>query len=156
MTPDEFIKAIAPSAQASAAKTGIPASFTVAEAALESGWGGSQLAAQACNLFGVKADPAWKGPVLAMQTREYLGGKWTMVPANWRKYPNWQGCMDDHAQFLLTNRRYRPCFSCSTGEAFARAVATAGYATDPQYADKIIAVIRAHNLGRLDVKGGAA
>ena len=151
MKPDDFIKAIGPAAQASAAKTKIPASFTVAEAALESGWGSSQLAAQGFNLFGVKADKAWKGDTLTMRTREFLKGQWVVVPALWRKYADWLGCIEDHAAFLMANPRYRLAFTGDrTGEDFARAVAAAGYATDPKYADKIVSVIRAHNLSELD------
>ncbi|MCL6468392.1 MAG: glucosaminidase domain-containing protein, partial [Ralstonia sp.] len=142
MTPQDFIKAIGPAARASAAKSKIPASFTVAEAALESAWGASQLARDGMNLFGVKADPAWKGAVLTLPTREYLGGgRWTMVQARWRKYSDWLGSIVDHAQFLLTNPRYKPAFQHVDGEGFARAVAAAGYATDPTYSDKIISII---------------
>ena len=59
MKPGDFIKAIGPAAQASSQTTHIPASFTIAEGALESGWGASQLALQGFNLFGVKADSSW-------------------------------------------------------------------------------------------------
>ncbi|MQA21755.1 glycoside hydrolase family 73 protein [Rugamonas rivuli] len=150
MTPADFIAAVGPAARASAARTRVPASFALAEAALESGWGASQLALQARNLFGVKADPSWRGDVLLMPTREFLKGQWQMQPARWRKYPDWQGCIDDHAAFLLANPRYKPAFSCRGGEAFARAVAAAGYATDPQYADKLIAVMRGRQLSIFD------
>ena len=150
MKPDDFIAVIRNAAIASAAESGIPASFTIAEAALESAWGQSQLALQAKNLFGVKADASWHGDVLTMNTREYLKGQWVIVPARWRKYQDWQGCMDDHAAFLHGNPRYHGCFPAKDGPSFARAVAAAGYATDPQYADKLIAIMRAHNLALLD------
>ncbi len=150
MDAQAFIDLIGPAAQASAKDSGVPASFTVAEAALESGWGASQLAQEGKNLFGVKADPSWQGDVLTLNTREFLHGTWVMVPARWRKYADWQDCMDDHAAFLHQNRRYVPCFECTTGEAFATAVAQAGYATDPGYAAKVISIIRQHRLADLD------
>ena len=153
MKAQDFIDLIGPAARASAKVSGVPASFTVAEAALESGWGSSQLATQGKNLFGVKADPAWRGDVLVLNTREFLHGTWVMVPARWRKYADWQSCMDDHAAFLHQNRRYEPCFECTTGKAFAAAVARAGYATDPDYAAKVMSIIEQHQLARLD--GGA-
>ena len=153
MDAQAFITLIGPAAQASTRKTGVPASFTVAQAALESGWGESLLALQGRNLFGVKADPSWHGEVLTFTTREFLRGAWVTVPAHWRKYPDWQECIDDHADFLRQNRRYAPCFACSTGAAFARAVAQAGYATDPEYAAKLVSVIEQYQLARLD--GGA-
>ena len=148
-----FIALIGPAAQASAKVTGVPASFTVAQAALESGWVESLLARQGKNPFGVKADPSWRGEVLTFTTREFLRGAWVTVPAYWRKYADWQACIDDHAAFLRQNRRYARCFACTAGAAFARAVALAGYATDPEYGDKIVSIIDQHRLDRLD--GGA-
>lgn len=150
MTPQEFIAAIGPAAQASAAKTQIPASFTTAQAALESGWGKSQLAREAFNLFGVKADASWQGDVLEMPTREFLGGQWVTVIARWRRYPGWLECLDDHAAFLLQNPRYRPAFQFQDGPRFASAIARAGYATDPTYSAKIISIIQGRGLAALD------
>ena len=150
MAAKEFIDLVGPAAQACAKVTNVPASFTVAQAALESGWGRSRLAREGKNLFGVKADVSWHGEVLTLNTREFLHGTWVMVPARWRKYADWQGCMDDHAAFLHQNRRYAPCFVCKTGRAFALAVAQAGYATDPDYATKLIALIDQHGLESLD------
>lgn len=150
MTPQEFIRAIAPAAQASASRTRIPASFTVAEAALESAWGESLLARNGRNLFGIKADRSWKGATLTMNTREYLRGKWVIVPALWRKYEDWQGSIDDHAAFLIQNKRYADAFRFASGEDFAYAVAKAGYATDPGYAMKIVSIIRKHSLETLE------
>lgn len=147
MTPQDFIAAIAPAAKVSALKTKVPASFTTAEAALESGWGAH---CPGFNLFGVKAS-GWTGPVTIQRTREYLNGAWTFVDARFRAYTDWLGSIEDHAQFLLTNPRYKPAFAYTTGALFAKAVAAAGYATDPQYATKIIQIITAHNLGMLDV-----
>jgi flagellum-specific peptidoglycan hydrolase FlgJ len=151
MSPDDFIAMLAPAAKQSMSFTNVPASFVVAEGALESGWGTSDLCIQARNIFGVKADPSWHGPTCTMNTREFVNNNWVMVPALWRSYPDWNGCIADHAQFFLSNPRYAACFETVGGEAFARAVAAAGYATDPQYADKVIAVMRAHNLAQCDV-----
>lgn len=150
MKPQDFIALIGGAAKASAKLSSVPASFTVAQAALESAWGESLLARQGKNLFGVKADPSWKGDVLTINTREFLHGTWVMVPARWRKYTDWQTCMDDHAAFLHQNPRYAACFQCSTGDAFARAVAKAGYATDPDYAAKLVSIITQHQLAELD------
>lgn len=150
MQPNDFINAIGPAARTSAATTKIPASFTVAEAALESGWGSSGLVVNAMNLFGIKADPSWQGPTWSCPTREYLNGQWVMVPAAWRKYSGWLGSISDHAQFLLTNPRYQPAFAYTSGSTFAQAIAAAGYATDPEYATKIISIIKTHNLSALD------
>ena len=150
MTPEEFVLAIGKAAQASCVKTKVPASFTVAQAALESGWGTSKLSLNAFNLYGVKADPSWHGAVLELPTKEYLHGQWVTVVARWRRYSNWQDCMDDHAQFLLANPRYKAAFQFTGGRQFAKAVADAGYATDPGYAAKIISIIDHRGLSSLD------
>ncbi len=122
----------------------------LAEAALESAWGNSLLAKNALNFFGVKADSSWHGRILTMRTREFMHGVWLTVPALWREYASILECLEDHANFLLTNERYKPAFQHTDGESFARAVAAAGYATDPQYAEKIISIIREHGLDKYD------
>lgn len=151
MTPQDFISAISPAAKSSAAITKIPASFVIADAALESGWGTSMLTQKAFNLFGVKSTPDWTGKTLSMPTREYLNDQWVTVAALWRAYPDWLASINDHATFLLSNPRYRPAFAYTTGALFAQAVQGCGYATDPAYASKIISIIKAHNLSALDM-----
>jgi flagellar protein FlgJ len=153
MNPQAFLDALLSGALAVQAKYGIPASFTLAQAALESTWGSSQLAQQAHNLFSVKADSSWKGPTYNLGTGEFLNGKEVFVPASWRKYVTWDECMEDHVQFFKKNRRYAACWQQTTGEGWATAVAAAGYATDPNYAKKLIAVMNGRNLQRFDTKG---
>ncbi|ACR29132.1 Mannosyl-glycoprotein endo-beta-N-acetylglucosamidase [Burkholderia glumae BGR1] len=150
MTPNDFINAISPAACQLATSTKIPASFVVAQAALESGWASSQLAQRYFNLFGVKADGSWKGPTVMLPTTEYVAGKPTTVTARWRVYSDWLASLNDHAQFLIVNPRYAAAFAYTSGTTFATAVAAAGYATDPNYAAKIIAIIKSHNLSALD------
>lgn len=156
MSPQDFLDQLLPAAIACQRQTGIPASFTLAQAALESAWGASQLAKRGCNLFGIKADRAWTGPTIDMDTAEVINGKRVIVPAKWRAYPDWLACMLDRAAFFRKNPRYGKCFDCTTGEGWAHAVQAAGYATDPQYADKIISVIHGRNLGRFDAVQAAA
>lgn len=147
MKPDEFIAAILPAAKKSELISLIPAAFTVAEAALESGWGTSGLSVSAKNLFGVKADSSWHGDIVTLPTREFINKQWLSVDAKWRKYATWQACIDDHAMFLVVNKRYQSAFTVRNDVvAFTRAIANAGYATDPKYAEKILSVIKCHNL----------
>lgn len=150
MKPQEFLDQIVPAAMACHRATGIPASFTLAQAALESGWGASKLAQRGFNLFGVKADRAWKGPTINMDTGEVINGKRVVVPAMWRAYPDWLACLNDRAAFFRKNPRYAKCFTETAGEGWCRAVAAAGYATDPDYANKLLGMIRARNLTRFD------
>jgi flagellar protein FlgJ len=147
VTPTEFLDQLLPAARASQQKAGIPASFTLAQAALESAWG---TRAVGCNLFGVKADKSWAGPVTLVPTHEVINGQRVALTDKFRGYASWDECLADHVRFFQQNRHYAACFHEVTGEGWARAVAAAGYATDPDYASKIISVIRAHNLGRFD------
>ncbi len=152
MTPQDFIAELVTPSRQSATTSGIPASFTIAEAALESGWGMSALAMRAKNLFGVKADPGWNGDYLEMSTIEYVNGKPVTVIAKWRKYDSWLHCLTDHAAFLHENERYAGCFAHQyTGPEFAIEVARAGYSTDPQYAEKVTSIIHQYNLTQYDM-----
>ncbi|MDN7879325.1 glycoside hydrolase family 73 protein [Burkholderia aenigmatica] len=146
-TPAGFIAAIAPAAQSCAKRTGVPASVTVAQAALESSWGKR---APGMNLFGIKADAAWHGPVTSQVTHEVENGQTITITANFRAYSTWQGSIDDHAAFLTGNPRYRPAFAFKDGPSFARAIAAAGYATDLEYAEKLISIMNARGLCALD------
>lgn len=150
MIPAEFIMRLSSPAMESRRKSGVPASITIAQAALESAWGESGLAKAGNNLFGIKADSRWRGQTITFNTREFIRNQWVVVPAKWRKYASWQASIDDHAAFLKLNPRYKACFLCTTAPAFAQALAHAGYATDPDYANKLIALMNRHQLQSLD------
>lgn len=150
MIPAEFIMRLSNPAMESQRKSGVPASITIAQAALESAWGESGLARTGNNLFGIKADSRWRGETISLNTREFIRDQWVVVPAKWRKYVSWQASIDDHAAFLKLNPRYKACFLCTTASAFAQALVQAGYATDPNYANKLIALVNRHQLQSFD------
>ena len=150
MTPTDFINKIAPLAQSSFAATGIWPSFVIVQAIFESSWGSSQLAQQANNIFGVKADPSWTGPTLSMQTGEFIDGVEKTVPALWRSYPDWLSAISDHAAFLHNNERYAAAFQTNNVNDFIHAIAAAGYSTNPNYAQMLIDEISARNLTQYD------
>ena len=143
MPPSAFIGMLAGAAQACQKRTGIPASITLAQAALESGWGAR---APGNNLFGIKADKSWTGPTVDVPTHEVIRGERIAVTDKFRKYASFAESMADHAQFLLKNPRYAPCFKETSGMGWATALQKAGYATDPDYAKKLQDTIRARNL----------
>ena len=148
MPPSAFIAMLLPGAQECQRATGIPASFTLAQAALESSWGAR---APGNNLFGVKADRSWKGKTVDVATHEVINGRRIAMVDKFRAYDSWADCMIDHAKFFRDNRRYAACFKETTGEGWARAVAAAGYATDPNYAKSLIAVMRGRNMAQYDI-----
>jgi len=148
MPPSAFIALLLPSAQACQRATGIPASFTIAQAALESGWG---TRAPGNNLFGIKADRSWKGKTVSFDTHEVFDGKRVGMVDKFRAYATLDECLADRASFFKVNPRYAACFKETTGEGWARAVAKAGYATDPKYADTLIAVMQGRKMAQYDV-----
>lgn len=150
MKPVDFIEALVPAAQKSMRMSGIPASIILAQAALESGWGVSQLYAMGKNIFGVKAGPYWTGNTLSMPTKEFVNGKPVTVDALWRAYATVEEAIADHAAFLLGNKRYRPCFDHKDAAGFAKALQAAGYSTNPRYADLLLQIIQAHDLTAYD------
>ncbi|MDN4036808.1 glycoside hydrolase family 73 protein [Massilia sp. YIM B02443] len=147
MPPSAFINLLLPAAQRVHREHGIPASVTIAQGALESGWGAR---APGNNLFGIKADPAWKGKTVDIRTHEYVAGRRVDIVAKFRAYASIDDCIADRARFLKANPRYAPCFREVTGEAWARALQKAGYATDPKYAESLIAVMRGRNMSQYD------
>jgi peptidoglycan hydrolase-like protein with peptidoglycan-binding domain len=148
-TGNAFLDRVAADAIKSQRQTGVPASVTLAQAALESGWGKSGLSTKGNNFFGIKGEgPA--GHVL-MPTKEFLNGKWVTVNAKFRKYDSPAGSFADHGKFLRENRRYANAFKHTDNAAqFAREIHKAGYATDPAYSDKLIAMIKKYDLERFD------
>lgn len=153
MSPAPFIAQICDPAQQCMRTTRIPASFIIAQAALESAWGASRLTVVANNLFGIKADPAWTGERFQIVTKEYVDGNPILMEAWFRKYPNWQASIDDHARFIQ-DARYAQAFHSGNGIEFGYAAAAEGYATDPQYGQKLESVITTHQLLTYDVVAG--
>lgn len=147
MPPSAFIGMLAQAAQDCQRRTGIPASITLAQAALESAWGARAIGN---NLFGIKADASWDGPTVDVPTHEVIHGKRIAITDKFRKYTSYAESMVDHAQFLLKNDRYATCFKETTGMGWARALQDAGYATDPDYAKKLQSIIRDRNLAFYD------
>jgi flagellum-specific peptidoglycan hydrolase FlgJ len=147
MKPQQFLDMLLPAAQACHRLTGIPASFTLAQAALESSWGAK---APGCNLFGIKADKSWRGAVTEFPTHEVIKGQRIAIIDRFRCYASWDEGLADRAEFFRKNPRYARCFLETTGAGWARAAARAGYATDPQYAEKLIAIMDGRNMARFD------
>ena len=125
-------------------------SVVMAQAILESGWGTSDKAIKANNLFGIKAASDWKGPTVTLPTKEYVNNKWITVDAKWRKYNNWGHSIVNHAEFLKESPRYKAIIRNTDYKFVCQELQKAGYATDPAYASKLISVIEANNLSQFD------
>ncbi|MWV44573.1 mannosyl-glycoprotein endo-beta-N-acetylglucosamidase [Paenibacillus sp. HJL G12] len=158
MNKNEFISTLTPCAISDMQRCGIPASLTIAQAILESNWGTSGLTQQANNLFGIKG----KGPAgsVDMPTTEYVQGKPVKVTASFRKYRSWAESVADHSNLILGGTRDNPTryhgVLNANYKTAAEEIWKGGYATDPQYPAKLIAIMEAYNLSRYDsLKGDA-
>ncbi|WP_432378509.1 glycoside hydrolase family 73 protein [Duganella sp. P38] len=140
-TQMQFLASIKPWAQETAGKLGVAPELVAAHAALESGWGRQPLkngVANANNLFGIKAGASWQGDVAVASTTEYEHGAMLKKTERFRSYPDTASAFRDYADLLTSNPRYAAALNTgSDARAFASGLARAGYATDPNYADKL-------------------
>ena len=138
----DFIERMWPHAVSAQRATGVPAAFVVGQAALESGWGRSEIrhadGRGAHNLFGVKATGGWTGPTVDVTTTEYVDGKAVKSVERFRAYASYAEAFRDWASLMSGNARYAPVLRAGqSAEGFAQGLQRAGYATDPRYADKL-------------------
>ena len=147
-----FIEAMAPVAQESYKEHGVLPSITLAKGIIESAWGKSGLTVQGNNLFGIKADISWTGPVIEMNTQEFVNGQYITVVARWRVYDRWEDSILDHGKFLKENIRYEQAgvFNAKNYKEQAEALLRAGYATDPNYSNKLCSMIESYSLDQYD------
>lgn len=126
---------------------GVPASITLAQGLLESGAGKSRLAVQANNHFGIKCGSTWKGP--------YILATDDAPNERFRAYKSVRESYEDHSDFLRTGQRYAFLFDLKKTDykGWAKGLKKAGYATNPRYADNLIAIIETYGLHRYDVGG---
>lgn len=135
-------------------RTGIPASITLAQGIFESGCGTSELALRANNHFGIKCHN-WVGATYHMDD--------DAEDECFRKYENPEQSWIDHSEFLTSRPRYADLFKIPTTDykAWAKGLKAAGYATNPQYAERLIKIIEEEELYLFDhkvkhPKGGTA
>ena len=159
--PEGFVRELWPHVKRIAEQLGVEARGILAQAALETGWGRyvpSDASGQSSfNLFGIKADSRWEGPAVSKQTLEFRNGLPERETASFRAYASVAESVYDYARFLQSNPRYSGVGAGGSDvAAFARSIADAGYATDPQYAAKIERVASSERMqGLLDGLGPA-
>lgn len=143
---DDFVARMGSSAQSASAASGVPAPLILAQAALESGWGKREIrgddGTQSFNLFGIKADRSWKGPVVETLTTEYVDGEPQKVRAKFRAYGSYDEAFADYARFMTRNPRYADVLSTGDPAAAAHGLQRAGYATDPDYGHKLVRIMQ--------------
>jgi flagellar protein FlgJ len=146
----KFIEKMLPAATAAGAELGVDPRAIIAQAALETGWGASQpgQGGQAShNFFGIKAGRGWEGDSVAARTQEFRGGVARDEIGRFRAYGSPGAGIADYVSVLRDNPRYAAALNTGGDvRAFATALQKGGYATDPDYANKLVSVARTLGL----------
>ncbi len=149
--PVAFVGDVWPHAERAGQRLGIAPEALLAQAALETGWGSRVISrpdgSSSLNLFGIKAGGSWDGDSVARTTLEYRDGVAQREIARFRAYPDIAATFDDYVAFIGGKPRYASV--PGTGDdvrAFGGALAEAGYATDPAYAEKIARVANSDTM----------
>lgn len=139
----DFINAIAPLAQAEYTNRSrwVLPSVCIAQGALESGWN-----IKAKTLFGIK------GNGNSLKTVEYINGRYQNVTANFKAFPNIASAVHGYYDLICNTARYSGAVNNPNYISAIRAIKNGGYATDPNYANKIINIIQSYGLTRYDVR----
>lgn len=139
-TLKEYIGLFKPIAVKEMNRTGVPASITMAQAILESGYGNSALAIYANNHFGIKCKPDWTGDTYGIGESCY------------KKYGSALESYEDHSNHIKTRKWYATLFNLETTDykGWAFGLKKAGYAQDPNYAYRLIQIIELYKFSSLD------
>lgn len=156
MSSSDFLSQASAYAQQVASSNDLYASVMIAQAILESGWGGSTLSkAPNYNLFGIKGN--YNGQSVTMATLEYENGKWITINAQFRKYPSFKESFEDNARVLKTTSFqngvyfYSGAFKSNTSSYKDATLWLKGrYATDPNYNVSLNKLIETYNLTKYD------
>lgn len=134
-------------------RAGIPASIKLAQGLVESGAGKSTLSREANNHFGIKCNGGWEGATFYREDDDYKDGK--LIKSCFRKFNSSHESYMAHSDFLTSQKRYRSLFSLAIQDyrSWAKGLKKAGYATDKQYANKLINVIEKYQLYQYDDEG---
>lgn len=150
---EEFVQQLWPWAQEAAEQLGLAPVALLAQAALETGWGKHIMQSadgrSANNLFGIKADRRWDGDKVSTGTLEFEQGVAVRKKESFRAYDSLRESFQDYVDFLRSNPRYsRALENSGDARAFFTELQQAGYATDPAYAEKVVAVLESPEMQR--------
>ena len=150
-----FFNKILPAIQQVSQKNSIVTSVMLAQSILESGWGTSQLATNAYNIFGIKADSSWKGNTYTVQTKEVVNGKTITVEKQFRAYKSLLESISDYGSFFTSTawrmKNYASFLQATNYETALTSLLASGYATDPAYAEKLKSLIQRYGLDQYDL-----
>lgn len=149
MGKEAFFDKVYAAAQEDEKKTGVPSNITTAQAILESNWGQKMPTAiktdkVSNNIFGVKAHGSPN--YVEDWTHENINGKRVAVLDKFASYDSIDESIEQHSQFLMKNQRHSSLFNSSYPVEWAKGLQAKGYATDPNYANSLISVMKGRGL----------
>jgi flagellar protein FlgJ len=150
-TPAEFVEQVMPTIRRAAGALGVDPLGLLAQAALESGWGQRMPhtadGASSFNLFGIKAGEEWTGARVVTDTVEFSNGVATQRRTAFRAYGSIEESVADFANLLKNSPRYRNAVAAGgNAQAYADGIGKSGYATDPEYANKLNQILKSSAL----------
>jgi flagellar protein FlgJ len=150
----DFVTKLHPLAQKAAAKLGIDPKALLAQAALESGWGKAVIkhkdGSSSYNLFNIKADKSWQGKQTRITTLEFEQGITKKVNAGFRAYSSYEESFNDYVDFIQNNPRYADALKKTAHtEHYMHELQQSGYASDPNYANKVIEIYHSDTINNL-------
>ncbi len=144
-TPEQFVQYLLPLAKKAANALGIDPKALVAQAALETNWGKQVIQhnqGSSHNLFGIKADQRWQGNASTVSTLEFINGVPERQHASFRAYGSFDESLQDYVNFVKGSPRYSNAVAqADNTQAYFENLQQGGYATDPEYANKIMRVM---------------
>lgn len=154
-TQENFVMMLKPHAEKAAAELNINPDVLIAQVALETGWGKHVIhdkqGENSFNLFNIKAGGQWQGDKVNVSTLEFRDGIAANEKADFRKYTNYADSFSDYVQLMKNSSRYEPVLQKGNDSAaYADALQSAGYATDPEYAKKIKRLLNSDVIKSLD------
>jgi flagellar protein FlgJ len=149
-TQEEFLTKMKPYAEKAAAELNVSTDVLLAQAALETGWGKHLIhdtkGNNTFNIFNIKAT-GWQGKSVTVNTLENKQGITQQERAGFRQYDDYAQSFADYVSLIKNNTRYKDALAAGgDSKAYAEALQTAGYATDPKYADKIKNILNSDSI----------
>jgi flagellar protein FlgJ len=147
----QFVSAVLPTIRRAAVSLGVSPLGLLAQAALETGWG-KRMARTAdgtpsLNMFGIKAGEGWNGARAVADTVEFSGGVATQRRTAFRAYGSIEESVNDFANLLSNSPRYREAIAAGgSAQAYVHSIARSGYATDPEYGNKLNQILNGDTL----------
>jgi len=154
-----FVETLAPLAKTMAQKLGVDPRVLLAQSALETGWGKHVMhndhGVSSNNLFGIKTNNNWQGEKITIDTLEVENGELVKKKDNFRAYSDIEQSFSDYVDFIKQNPRYQKALlAVQNAKEYLEQLQSAGYATDPNYASKILKIFNHDVIQNAPIENG--